>query len=753
MAKAADMSHFIRQRDGRDHMEAAVEGIHCAACLGRIEKGVQALPGVTSARLNFTQKRLSVEWASGSADPGAVLGKLDQLGYHGQAFAPDVVEASDTARAELLARSLAVAAFAMMNVLLLSISVWAGGMSNDTRNLFHAISAVIAIPAVAYAGRPFFTSAAKVLRHGGLNMDVPISVGVLLATGLSIVETLRHAREVYFDSVLMLLMFLLAGRVLDHAMRRKMRSEAVNLAALRALSAERIDDRGQIATVPVEALQPGDNILVQPGNRIPADGVVTLGQSRIDASLVTGEIAPLAVSVGESVYAGTLNGDGQLTVTVRAAVGDSLMDEIEKLIAAAETARSFYRHLADRAAALYAPVVHLAALFTGLGWYFFGHMNLHDALVTAISVLIITCPCALALAVPAVQVVASGRLFRAGVILRHGDAIERLAGVDRVVFDKTGTLTLPEPQAAPAAIPAELVQAAAQLALSSHHPLARALARLSRDRIACTDAVETAGQGVTGLIGGERAWLGSPAFCKMNVNAWNINANASSMEPDAATSAMAFRWGDKTALIPMRQALRADALQVVQALRTMGLPLMIVSGDRPGAVKAVAQALDITDWQAGVGPAEKVALLEDLARQGHKVLMVGDGLNDAAALASAHASMSPLSAADITQAVADAIFTGDRLTPVLEALRVSRRGARLIHQNLGLAAIYNMIALPFAVMGYVSPLGAALAMSASSILVTLNAMRARGSLWSAFKQEGNTESIHDELPLSGLTCC
>ncbi len=351
MAKAADMSHFIRQRDGRDHMEAAVGGIHCAGCLGRIEKGVQALPGVTSARVNFTQKRLSVEWASGSADPGAVLGKLEQLGYRGQAFAPDVVETDDKARAELLARSLAVAAFAMMNVLLLSISVWAGGMSNETRNLFHAISAVIAIPAVAYAGRPFFTSAAKVLRHGGLNMDVPISVGVLLATGLSIFETLRHAREVYFDSVLMLLMFLLAGRVLDHAMRRKMRSEAVNLAALRALSAERIDDQGQITTVPVDILRPGDDILVQPGNRIPADGVVTHGQSSIDASLVTGETAPQAASVGESVYAGTLNGDGQLTVKVRAAVGDSLLDEIEKLIAAAETARSGYRHIADRAAA------------------------------------------------------------------------------------------------------------------------------------------------------------------------------------------------------------------------------------------------------------------------------------------------------------------------------------------------------------------------------------------------------------------
>ncbi|MBV1705995.1 MAG: cadmium-translocating P-type ATPase [Hyphomicrobiales bacterium] len=745
MADRADMSHFVRSRAGRDQMDAAVEGIHCAGCLSRIEKGIGALPGVTSARVNFTQKRLSVEWGEGSADPGAVLGKLDQLGYRGHAFAPAAVEADEKARGDMLARSLAVAAFAMMNVLLLSISIWAGGMSDDTRNLFHAISAVIAIPAVAYSGRLYFVSAARVLRHGGLNMDVPISVGVLLATGLSVVETLLHAREVYFDSVLMLLMFLLAGRVLDQAMRRKMRSAAVNLAALRALSAERIEANGEVTTVPVEVLQPGDCVIVRPGNRIPADGVVTLGQSSIDASLVTGETLPQEAAAGTPVYAGTLNGEGQLTLRVRAATGDSLMDEIEKLIAAAETARSGYRHLADRAAALYAPVVHLAALLTGLGWYFLGHMSLHDALVAAISVLIITCPCALALAVPAVQVVASGALFRAGIILRHGDAIERLAAVDMVVFDKTGTLTLPEPQVMPAEIPAGMVQAAAQLALSSHHPLARALARLSVERAPCADAAETVGQGVSGTIDGKRAWLGSPAFCGL--------ATTAPMADDARTSVLAFRWGDETVQIPIRQALRADVPQVVQALRDMGLDLMIVSGDREGPVKAVADILEISDWRAGVRPADKVALLEELAGKGRKVLMVGDGLNDAAALASAQASLSPVSASDITQAVADAIFTGDRLAPVSEALRVSRRGARLIHQNLGLAAVYNAIAVPLAVIGHVSPLMAAIAMSISSILVTVNSLRAKGSLLSAFLPDEKDDTSAHELPLTGLTCC
>lgn len=745
MANTADMSHFVRQRDGRDQMDAAVEGIHCAGCLSRIEKGVQSLPGVTAARVNFTQKRLSVEWAAGSANPAAVLEKLDQLGYRGQAFAPKIVEADDKARADWLARSLAVAAFAMMNVLLLSISIWAGGMSNETRDLFHFISAIIAIPAIAYAGRPFFISAAKALRHGSLNMDVPISIGVLLATGLSMVETLRHAHEVYFDSVLMLLMFLLAGRVLDHAMRRKMRREAVNLAALRALSAERINELGQTTRVPVEALQPGDSILVQPGNRIPADGVVTCGQSSVDASLVTGETEPQPAHAGAPVYAGTLNGDGVLTIKVRAVAGDNLMDEIEKLIAAAETAKSGYRHIADRAASLYAPVVHLAALLTGLGWYFLGHMGVHDALVAAISVLIITCPCALALAVPAVQVVASGALFRAGIILRHGDVIERLADVDMVVFDKTGTLTLPDLQAAPTAIAPAMFQAAARLALSSHHPLARALARLSRDRTPCTDAAETAGQGVTGIIEGERAWLGSPAFCQIDA--------ANAVLADAEASTLAFRWGDKTLVIPMRQALRADAPQVAAALRDMGLQMMIISGDRQAPVQAVADALAITEWRAGVHPAEKVALLETLAQQGRKVLMVGDGINDAAALASAHASLSPVSASDIAQSVADAIFTGERLTPVLGALRLSRRSARLIHQNLGLAAAYNMIAVPLAVMGYVSPLVAALAMSASSILVTVNALRARDGFWSAIKLDDSANSPHDEVPLTGLTCC
>ena len=375
-------------------------------------------------------------------------------------------------------KCLAVAGFAGMNIMLLSVSVWSGGaadMTQETRDFFHWLSALIALPAVAYAGQPFFRSALRAIRVRQLNMDVPISLGVLLALGMSVVETASHAQHAYFDSAVMLLFFLLCGRYLDHAMRRKTRAVAGNLAALKAEVAHRFEAGGELVTVPVAALKPGDRLLVRPGERVPADGTVISGRSELDEGLITGETARKQVAAGAAVYAGSINYSGALTMRVSAAGAGTLIDEVERLLARAVVARSRYLRLADRAARLYAPMVHATAAITAIGWLVAG-ASLHDSIITAIAVLIITCPCALALAIPAVQVVASGTLFRAGVILNAGDAIERLAEVDTVVFDKTGTLTLPEPRVANAAdLDPDVLERAARLALSSRHPLAAAI--------------------------------------------------------------------------------------------------------------------------------------------------------------------------------------------------------------------------------------------------------------------------------------
>src|SRR6185369_1638456 len=419
MTESLDLSLYAKpMADGTLGMELAVEGIACGGCIGRIEHAVRSVPGVTEARLNFTNRRLHVAWSPGLGEPAAILRALEDGGYHGHPFIPLRAEQEEAAEARHLTRCLGVAGFAAMNIMLLSVSVWSGNVTDitpETRDFFHWASALIALPAAAYAGRPFFASAGRALRSRAVNMDVPISLGVILALAMSLVETANHAEHAYFDSALMLLFFLLVGRTLDHAMRRKTRAVAGNLAALKADTAHRFMG-DELVSVPVAVLKAGDRLLVKPGERVPADGTVLRGNSEIDESIVTGETARRRIGPGNTVYAGCTNYSGALTLQVTAAGGTSLIDEIEKLLDKAAGAKSRTMRLADRAARIYAPVVHLTAALTFIGWLVAG-ASIHDALITAIAVLIITCPCALALAIPAVQVVASGALFRSGVIL------------------------------------------------------------------------------------------------------------------------------------------------------------------------------------------------------------------------------------------------------------------------------------------------------------------------------------------------
>ena len=722
MAEVLDLSAYVTRSAGAAHMTLAVEGVGCAGCIRKIENGLLRVPGITGARLNFTNHRLTVDWQEGAVEAGEVMRELERIGYRAHPIEPERAELDEASHARWLLKCLAVAGFGAMNIILLSVSVWSGAvtdMGQETRDFFHWLSALIALPAAAYAGQPFFQSAWRAIRTRQLNMDVPISVGVLLALAMSLVETAMHAEHAYFDSAVMLLFFLLCGRYLEHAMRRKTRATAGNLAALRAEIAHRFDEKnGEVVRVPAAALKPGDRILVHAGERVPADCIVISGTSEIDESLVSGETTPKKVAAGMNVYCGSTNYSGALTMRVIAAGQATLLDAIERLLEKAVAVKGRHVRLADRAARLYAPVVHATAALTGLGWLAAG-ASLHDSIITAISVLIITCPCALALAIPAVQVVAAGALFRSGVILNSGDAIERLAEADTIVFDKTGTLTLPEPRVVnAAALDPELIEKAARLALSSRHPLAVALAREAREPIPYEDAVEESGRGVRAVIGASDARLGSPAFCGI------ADANVSAVA-EPGTSSIAFSHAGRAAVIRIRQQLRPDAVATVAALRQLGFETMILSGDRAAAVAPVAAKLDVRNWSAGLKPADKIAVIDGLKREGRRVLMVGDGLNDAPALASAHVSLSPITASHLTQAQADAVFLGESLTPVIETVTIARRAHRRMKENLTLAIIYNLVAVPIAITGCISPLIAALAMSGSSVLVTLNALRAR----------------------------
>ncbi|MGY4297538.1 Cu2+-exporting ATPase [Bradyrhizobium sp. i1.4.4] len=568
--------------------------------------------------------------------------------------------------------------------------------------------------------RPFFRSAWRALSAKTTNMDVPISIGVCLALGMSVVETIHHAEHAYFDAAIMLLTFLLVGRFLDQNMRRRTRAVAGNLAALKAETAAKFVGPDEISQVPVAAIHPGDIVLLRPGERCAVDGTVIEGRSEIDQSLITGETLYVTAEQGTAAYAGSMNISGTLRVRVSAASEATLLAEITRLLDNALQARSRYMRLADRASRLYAPVVHATALITILGWVIAG-AGWHDAIVTGVAVLIITCPCALGLAIPTVQTVASGAMFKAGVLLNSGDAIERLAEADHVIFDKTGTLTLPDLEVMNAAdIPADIFALAGRLALSSHHPVAAAVAQAAGARSPIVGAVEEAGQGVRAVVDGVELRLGRPSFCGAEAM-----VGGATLDPEA--SIVAFSKGNEKFILSVRQGLRPDAQAVIAALRARNIGIEILSGDREPAVIAAAHALGIAEWRAGVTPADKIARIEELKRRGAKVLMVGDGMNDAPSLAAAHVSMSPISAAHLSQATADLVFLGRPLVPVVAAIDASRKALYLMRQNLWLAIGYNVLAVPVAISGVVTPLIAAAAMSGSSILVMLNSLRARGA--------------------------
>lgn len=718
-----DPAPFVRRDgDGIASLTLLVGGLHCAGCVQRIEAALGRMPGVIGARGNLTTRRFSLRWREGEADGASLIAAIAALGYTPTPFADSSV-GSRAGEDKRLLRALAVAGFAAANVMLLSVAVWAGAVSDmdeATRRLFHWISALIVLPAAAYAVRPFAGPALSQLARGQVGMDLPITVAVVLTLGMSLAESLRGGAHVYFDAAIMLLFFLLIGRTLDSQARTRAGRLAENLLVLRGMDAVVIDDDGRRRRVAVSALAPAMLVVVAAGARIPADGTVESGRSDVDTALVTGESVPVAVAPGAGVLAGTLNLTGPLSVRVRAAGEDTVLAEIARLMEAAGQGRSAYVRLADRMARIYAPFVHLAALATFVLWWGWLGADWQPALIVAISVLIITCPCALGLAVPVVQVVASGRLLGDGIIVKSADGLERMADIDTVVFDKTGTLTTATPALVNGAdiAPDDLAFAAA-LAGASRHPLCRVLCRVAAAAAPPAGVREHAGDGLSLALADGEARLGR--------RAWATGSDADATADDGGPELWLVRPGHGPVAFRFADTLRADAAPTVAALAKLGLAVELLSGDRRAAVGAAAHDAGIAIWHGEARPADKLARLGALARDGHKVLMVGDGLNDAPALAAAHVSMSPAAAADVSQAAADFVFQGEALGAVERTIAVARRARSLARGNFALAFGYNLLAVPVAMAGLVTPLIAAAAMSASSLVVTLNALRlARG---------------------------
>ncbi len=691
----------------------SLPGIHCSACIATVERELNAHPGVEGARVNLTLKRAMVKAAPGlsAAD---LIPVLERAGYEAHELDPGALSATqaDKAGRDLLMR-LAVAGFASMNVMLLSVSVWSGA-ADATRDMFHWISAAIALPAIAFSAQPFFANAWSALRVRRLNMDVPIVLAILLALITSLWETALSGKHAYFDAALTLTFFLLAGRYLDYRTRAAARSAAEELTALEVPRAIRVVS-GVEEEVAVATLNVGDLVLVRPGGRMPVDGEIVSGQSELDRSLLTGETLPVFAETGLTVSAGEVNLTGPLTIRATAVGEDTSLHRMADLVAIAESGRSRYTSLADKAAKLYAPGVHILSALSFVGWYIYSG-DVRTALNIAAAVLIITCPCALGLAVPAVTTAASGRLFRKGMLIKQATALERLAEVDTVVFDKTGTLTSGTPELTNLGDHSRAdLEVALALAEASSHPLSVALTQATREAgikpAMLKDITEVPGYGTEGTYHGQRVRLGRAAW-----------TGAEEGDQTAAWLSIA---GQAPVAFLFSDSLRLGAAEAVQAFRDAGKEVILISGDTQGAVQALADKLGIQKWIAQALPQDKAKHVQNLSDQGRHVLMVGDGLNDTAALAAAHVSISPASALDAARVASDIVLLGNDLSPISDACDTAVKATKRIRENFRIATVYNIIAVPLAVVGLATPLIAALAMSTSSITVSLNALRVR----------------------------
>jgi Cu2+-exporting ATPase len=682
--------------NGTEQIILSLPAIHCVACINGVERALRAMDGVANARVNLSMKRVTVGTNTPVA-PEALIDTLEMAGFEARVLDTSLLgEETDDYGRGLMTR-LAVSGFANMNIMLLSVAVWSGAIG-ATMHLFHWITAIIAIPTLLYSAQPFFDSGWRSLKVGRLNMDVPIALAIILASGISLYETIYGGHHSYFDAAVTLTFFLLIGRYLDHRSRKAAASAAAQLSALEVPRVMRLRD-GTREMVDFAQLAIGDLVQVLPGGRIPVDGTVTEGQSQIDRSLLTGESRLSQALIGNAVTAGEINMTAPLTIRAATVGSDTTLRKMVTMVDEAEAVRNRYTAVADKAAAVYAPVVHILAFAAFAGWMLYSS-DLRLSLNIAVAVLIITCPCAMGLAVPAVSTTAAGRLFRAGLLVKDGT----------VVFDKTGTLTLPA--AARDALDDQTQSIALAMTQNATHPVSQAIAAALHNVAPAqiSNAQEHAGKGLSAIYRGQEVRLGSGAW----------------LEAGRGTFIQIGNGHPKRILL--QSQLRKGAAELVKEWQRLGLQIHLVSGDDARETARIAAALNIDAWQAETKPADKIAYIEALATKGAKVLMVGDGLNDTGALAAAHASVSPATAADASRATSDIVLLNDSLVPLIELPIVARAALKRIKENFTISTVYNVIAVPVALAGFATPLIASIAMSASSITVLLNALRLKGRL-------------------------
>lgn len=725
---AAEAGGLVRDAgEGLREASLLLEGLTCGACVPLVESWLLRQPGVVSAQVNYANRRALVAWRADGAHLATVLRAIAQVGYAAYPYDPARREAlAKRERRSLLAR-MAVALLAMMQVMMFALPLYLAedGVAPEQRRLLDWASFVLTLPALFYSASPLFAGAWRDLRHRRLGMDVPIVVGLVAAFAASAWSVLAGGGPVYFDSVTMFIALLLVARYLELVARQKAGAAIETIARQRPDTAERLTDAGT-ETVAAATLAAGERVLVRPGALVPADGMVVDGRSHVEEAMLTGESVPLLRGVGDALWAGAVNRDNALVLRVTAAGEDTRLSAILRLSERAASTRPAVAKSADRVAAIFVGALLLLAVVTALAWL---HFDPAHALPVTFAVLAVSCPCALALATPAALAAAAGSLARRGVVLARGDALETIAKVTHLVLDKTGTLTEGRVRVARVACVASLDEAhalglAAALEARSEHPVARAIVAAAEDRPrpAVDGAHQTVGQGVAAHVEGREVRVGRIEF---------VAALAGPLPEALAAFAHRSRdtlvgLGDARgwhALFALADTLRPGAASLVGALRTLGITPVVLSGDRSQAVAAAASDLGIADARGELTPEEKRAAIAALQKEGAVVMMAGDGVNDAPALAQAQVSVSLGSAVPLAQWTADAVILPDRIERIATTLTEARRTFAVIRGNLAWALVYNVLAVPAAAFGFVTPLVAALGMSLSSLVVVGNALR------------------------------
>jgi Cu2+-exporting ATPase len=717
---------FVRGTGGTIREASLIlEGIVCAACVWLNEHHVKQIDGVLDFRVNYSTHRATLKWDNERLSLSTVLQAISEIGYHAHPFDPGRLESLQKKEKSAALRRIAVAGLGMMQVMMIAVSMYIGAVSDmdtEMRGFLRWISLVMTTPVVFYSARVFFSSAWRDLRRGRFGMDVPVSLAIAIAFSASVWATLMGGGEVYFDSVTMFTFLLLTGRYLEMAARHKAGQVAEELVRLMPATATRLRD-GEQEIIPVSQLEFGDHVLIRPGEVVPADGVVIEGVSSTNESLLTGESLPCHKQRGAALVGGTLNIESPLTMRVDKVGDGTVLASIIRLLERAQAEKPELARLAEKVASRFVPLILLTAIAVFAWWY------LHEpaqAFWIALSVLVVTCPCAFSLATPAALTAATGLLTSKGVLTTRGHALETLARVNHIIFDKTGTLShghleVVDVQTLGGVAPDMCQQLAAGLEMASEHPVAQAIMRLSDSPARFDDLSAESGRGVKGVYQQKHYRMGTLPFVQ-ELTGCAVPAGVPA--PNARSQVFLGTAEDGwLAVISLADQLRAEAAQMVAELQALGVKVTLLSGDAPSVVAAVAQQLAIPTALGGQLPDDKLAYLRELQMQGAVVAMVGDGVNDAPVLAGAQVSIAMGSGSQLAQASADMVLLSEKLQQLPFAIRTARRMQVIIKQNFLWTIAYNLLAIPLAATGLIAPWMAAIGMSASSLVVVLNALR------------------------------